>query len=339
MTSVLLREADPTEFGAVGDVLEEAFTNGCWITEEYRQGLHRIAERAESSHVWVIENSNHDLVAAVLTPRQLTGDVSTFNILGVSPQGRGHGLGHLLVDHAIEQAAALGARTIEINSSPHMTFAHRLYYDHGFVRRPEQETAVVDSGQRLFAFSLRLEQPESTPIVTASARDYNINEVIEIVSAASGIDTAAPFSPVAEEIKRDLLDALPIIANEDDPQDKEAIIRLFYARLGFLDFQLSKTGAYLYGDTPGPEDALLFAVLVTFDLRWREHCGWGAASIRDYPHLWTYARRLADQGFLSDGLRQLIGLVNDPTEVTSPGPRLTTGNGHNDLVAAWSVPA
>ncbi|MFR0573819.1 GNAT family N-acetyltransferase [Bifidobacterium boum] len=150
-----LRLAAPDEYDAVGDTLEDAFTDGCWVTEEYKQGLHAIEQRARTSDVWVIVNHHNDVVAAVLTPKPeyVEGERYTFNVLGVGSAGRGHGLGKALVRHALAVAHAYGYRTVELHSSPQMTYAHRLYYSFGFHRRPDWETIIVDRGQRLLSFT------------------------------------------------------------------------------------------------------------------------------------------------------------------------------------------
>ncbi|MFK3576447.1 GNAT family N-acetyltransferase [Bifidobacterium thermacidophilum] len=150
-----LRLATPDEYGAVGDTLEDAFTDGCWVTEEYRHGLHNIEQRARTADVWVIVDGRNAIVAAVLTPKPeyYDGERYTFNVLGVGSAGRGHGLGKALVRHALAVAHAYGYRTVELHSSPQMTYAHRLYYSFGFHRRPDWETIIVDHGQRLLSFT------------------------------------------------------------------------------------------------------------------------------------------------------------------------------------------
>lgn len=155
----VLRLADPSEYDAVGDALVAAFTSGCWVTPGYESGLRAIAKRAETADVWVIvddSSSGHGCVhAAVLTPKPTDWheDRYTFNILGVAPWGRGHGFGRILVNHALAVARAYGYRTVELHSSPQMTHAHQLYYSCGFHRRPDWETWIVDSGQRLLSFT------------------------------------------------------------------------------------------------------------------------------------------------------------------------------------------
>lgn len=150
-----LRLAEPGEYEAVGDALFAAFHDGCWVTDFYGKGLKRIAQRAETAHVWGIFDAAGTVQAAVLTPKPEDHHEAnyTFNILGVAPWGRGHGFGRTLVRHSLDIARAYGYRTVELHSSPQMTAAHRLYYACGFHRRPDWETIIVDRGQRLLTFT------------------------------------------------------------------------------------------------------------------------------------------------------------------------------------------
>jgi putative glutathione S-transferase len=164
----VLRLAVPEEFDEVGRVLQSAFSTGCWVTPTYRDHLAGIAERSVTAHVWVVADAQ-GVLGAVLTPKPQyhREPAFTFNILGVGPRGRGRGLGERLVEHSIALARAFGYAGVEIRSSPQMTAAHALYYRHGFVRRVEWETAVVDSGQRLYAFSYRVDAPDPAPGIPA----------------------------------------------------------------------------------------------------------------------------------------------------------------------------
>jgi glutathionyl-hydroquinone reductase len=164
----VLRLADPSEFVEVAEVLHAAFSNGCWVTPSYREHLGAIGARAVTAHVWVVADAQ-GVLGAVLTPKpeyHREADF-TFNILGVGTRGRGLNLGWQLTDHSVALARAFGYRRLEIRSSPQMTAAHQLYYRYGFVRRPDWETSVVDSGQRLLAFTYRVTDPAPHPQIPA----------------------------------------------------------------------------------------------------------------------------------------------------------------------------
>lgn len=162
-----IRLANPNEYAIVGDVLDNAFTSSCWITETYRAGLHRIAERAKTAHVWVAVGVDGAIAGAVLTPRpEYRSDPDfTFNILGVAPEARGHGLGRALVHHAIEIGRSYGHRRVLIHSSPQMTTAHALYKHYGFHRRIDHETFILDQGQRLHHYTLPITPIPNPPTI------------------------------------------------------------------------------------------------------------------------------------------------------------------------------
>lgn len=158
----LIRQARPDEYPAAEDLLVAAFTTGCWVSPDYEHGLRNLPGRAETFRVWVAVDADDRLLGIVLTPRveYLRGGSFSFSILAVGPHGRGLGLGSLLVDHAIKLARAYGFSEVEINSSPQMSAAHRLYYSKGFVRRLERETMFVSEyDERLLTFTYRITDP------------------------------------------------------------------------------------------------------------------------------------------------------------------------------------
>ena len=143
--------------------------------------------------MWVVADGE-GILAVVLTPRpDVHTDTSyTFNILGVHPRGRGLNLGWKLVEHVVELAVAAGYRDIEIHSSPQMTAAHQLYVRYGFVRRPERETGVVDSGQRLYVFTYRIPLHSQKSLPRRPQED-----LVNIAShrPAGHVDSTGTFAP------------------------------------------------------------------------------------------------------------------------------------------------
>ncbi|AXE40191.1 GNAT family N-acetyltransferase [Acidipropionibacterium virtanenii] len=438
---LVLRHALPEEYEEVGDVLEAAFTTGCWSTPEYIASLHAIESRAATSNVWVVADDD-GVLAAVLTPqpRYLESDAFTFNILGVGPRGRGLGLGRLLTDHAVDLARSLGLGTVEIHSGPQMTAAHKVYVDYGFVRRIEQETAVVDGHQRLRSFTYRVPDPVADPpsieraaapavdspfprpgdpVSITALRPAGVEDAgrfhpeaprrpgpaelpdrrLRLVAPASsprswgavlGARIAAPewvrvewsqevASPVLldgegllvsddwswisrslatasgsgiypaarrEEIDTleqvigaELIGALEEVVFSTAQPVRDAVSRLLFARLGLLDLRLADR-RFLLGDEPTTADLTLFGLLLGWDLHYRAHLGWGAASLVDYPNLWAWARRLAaDPQVLSAGDRVAAGLDAGPdgTFAEPWGPALPV-EGIDDIRAAWWEP-
>ncbi|MGO1593605.1 MAG: hypothetical protein ACTHW1_04900 [Ancrocorticia sp.] len=91
-----------------------------------------------------------------------------------------------------------------------------------------------------------------------------------------------------------------------------------------LDYELRDPDAYVAGTEPTLVDIQLFSVLALFDQGIRREFGWGAASVRDYPYVWRYARKLAQRhGLLTQSEKQWIGL---------------DGAGADGTNAAWDIP-
>lgn len=440
-----LRLATPDEFGEVGEVLQSAFTTGCWVTPTYKEHLAGIADRALTAHVWVAADAD-GVLGAVLTPKpQYLRDPSfTFNILGVGPRGRGLKLGERLVEHSVALARAFGYPVVEIRSSPHMTAAHGLYYRYGFVRRIDWETSVVDSGQRLLAFTYRVEDPNpdaAIPVEEPPTRWSFPNQPKETVVTLAqhtppgthdhvgGFRPEAPRLPGhlaldagtryrlvaapdalrgrAARIARRLAAAQEFVTVEDSaaatpvlfeadgtllsddwsalarsiltateagrtyyPPEARAEIdtlefliahdlvggleralfagseksarvaqRVLYARLGEFDQTLAAR-PYLLGAAVTSADISLFSVLIGFDLEYRRHLGWGAASLVDYPNLWAYARNLlALPGFADDGELAALGLLASPDgSFEAPWGDPAPVEGVRDLRDAWTEP-
>ncbi|MFI1188170.1 GNAT family N-acetyltransferase [Streptomyces californicus] len=61
----------------------------------------------------------------------------------VDTAARGHGVGKVLIDKALELAAEAGARTVDLTSRPSREAANRLYERAGFQRRESTVHRVV----------------------------------------------------------------------------------------------------------------------------------------------------------------------------------------------------
>ena len=129
-----------------------AYSHDYDISDGYRQSLRAVAARAAEHEVWVAaDRQTGELLGSVVTPRP-GGHVSElgrpgeldFRLLAVAPSARRRGIGRLLVEHVIALAAERGAARVVMNSGPHMTGAHQLYYSMGFTRLTERETRIVD---------------------------------------------------------------------------------------------------------------------------------------------------------------------------------------------------
>lgn len=192
---IVIRIAEPSEYTEVGEVLVEAFTHGCWSTPWYLERLRRVDERAHNATVWVAADSE-GVLGAVLTPMPHLhpGQRFTFNILGVGLRGRGRGLGDQLTAHVITLARELGYQHIEIHSGEQMTAAHAIYYRHGFVRRHDWETLVVDGGQRLHTYTLRISTDQQR---SAEGADMHETTPVRLDGTHDRVGRFVPTAPTA----------------------------------------------------------------------------------------------------------------------------------------------
>ena len=160
-TPVTVRVAAPEDYDAVRALLLRAYESRFWITSSYRESLLDIeghvadhgpdGPRGEDLVLAVDDAGDaggHRILGAVFVPRDTqTGPdgavEQSFGRLGVAPEAAGRG--------------------IAIHSGPQMHGAHRMYEHLGYLRRPEREDLVVDSGQRLLVYTRELGEPEAMP--------------------------------------------------------------------------------------------------------------------------------------------------------------------------------
>jgi GNAT superfamily N-acetyltransferase len=68
----------------------------------------------------------------IVALRPFEGAIAEMKRLFVQPQARGHGLGRMLVEAAIEKARQIGYLAVRLDSLPHMKGAIELYLSLGF---------------------------------------------------------------------------------------------------------------------------------------------------------------------------------------------------------------
>ena len=90
---------------------------------------------------------------ACVAMRPLAPDVAEMKRLYVRPAYRGMGLGRALAECAIDEARALGYRTLKLDTLPGMRDAQRLYAELGFVETAPYNDNPVD-GVRFLALAL-----------------------------------------------------------------------------------------------------------------------------------------------------------------------------------------
>ncbi|WP_172121231.1 GNAT family N-acetyltransferase [Actinomyces faecalis] len=170
---VTLRRAEPSEYEEVRALLLEAFTSRFWITPGYRANLCDIEghlEQGEDLYLAIEVRATHvgqgrgeEILGAVFIPRTVQagpdGELEqSFGRLAVRASAGGRGVARALLEHVEQLAQARGATRIAIHSGPQMHGAHRMYEHLGYIRRPEREDRIVDSGQRLLVYTRQLGQ-------------------------------------------------------------------------------------------------------------------------------------------------------------------------------------
>jgi putative acetyltransferase len=74
--------------------------------------------------------------AAVAALKPLSHDDSELKRMYVRPAFRGLGIARRLIEYVVEEARALGYRTVQLNTIDFMADAHRLYRSAGFIDCP-----------------------------------------------------------------------------------------------------------------------------------------------------------------------------------------------------------
>ncbi|WP_059012262.1 GNAT family N-acetyltransferase [Streptomyces specialis] len=170
---IVIRDARPEEYGAVGELTARAFLADGLLTfgeaDPYLTELRDAARRAVHAEL---------LVAVAAAGRVPLGSVTfvgdggelahlagegeaEFRMLAVSPGARGRGVGEALVRECLRRARARGLRRVVISSASQMHTAHRLYGRLGFVRAPERDWEHLP-GDPLHAFAVDL-APDLAP--------------------------------------------------------------------------------------------------------------------------------------------------------------------------------
>ena len=160
----VIREAEPDDYGAIGEITVEAYRAAGETQEDYFPELRDVADRASQVPVLVAaeEGSGRVLGSVTYVPgpgpyhEGEFGDAAAFRMLAVAPGAQGRGIGRALVEACIERARAGGRPAIGLYTRPFMTTAHRMYERLGFerVRGLDWE---FEPGEWLYAYRLDLD--------------------------------------------------------------------------------------------------------------------------------------------------------------------------------------
>lgn len=162
--TVLVREADPSEYAAIGELTVAAYSIFPETRDdgEYVAELRDVAGRSRACPIYVALDggSRRVLGGAMYVPGpgnphaevEREGEAG-IRMLAVAPDAQGRGVGTALVEALIARARADGRRGMALLSLTTMTTAHRLYDRFGF-RRDSARDWEIEPGFVLLCFAL-----------------------------------------------------------------------------------------------------------------------------------------------------------------------------------------
>jgi ribosomal protein S18 acetylase RimI-like enzyme len=145
----MVRQAQPEEFAAVGELTLAAYAANGYIVEDdyYAQELLGAAHRAAEAELMVaVDRDSNDLFGTVTFC--LSGShyaeiarpgEAEFRMLAVAPAARGRGIGASLARWCVDRAREQGCTAVVLSSLAEMHTAHRLYERMGFQRLPDRD--------------------------------------------------------------------------------------------------------------------------------------------------------------------------------------------------------
>ena len=180
MVDVMIREAQPGELAAVGDLRVAAYAAGGFLNPEYAPELRALGTAGDGTVLVAVPDGAGaadpgqaalaGTIMLVTWPQagELVGgpDEAEVRALAVAPgvQAGGVGTRHLLT--ALNWAELAGARRVVLSTLPEMRAAHRLYERTGFRRLPDRDWSPRP-GVQLLAYSLELDRlPADQPGTT-----------------------------------------------------------------------------------------------------------------------------------------------------------------------------
>lgn len=168
------------EAGVVSELVESAYAADFTLTDDYRESIAAVGERARDHQVWVATDAaSGALLGTVSTPRR-GGAISPlareceldFRFLGVAAEARRRGIGALLVEHVLLLGRLRGVLRVVLNTGPEMVSAQRLYERLGFERLHEREFHFTRSdGSRFLMLAYGRDSAGATDSAMAAAAD------------------------------------------------------------------------------------------------------------------------------------------------------------------------
>lgn len=163
---MILRPAEPEEYGAVGALTVAAYVADGFLDhdDDYATELRDAARRAAEAELLVAVDPTSDELAGTVTfclhdthYAEITrpGEAE-FRMLAVAPPARRRGAGHDLISWCVERAREQGCTGLVLLSLDRMHAAHRLYERLGFQRLPDRYWSPAP-GIALVAYRLALQ--------------------------------------------------------------------------------------------------------------------------------------------------------------------------------------
>ena len=167
-----VRDADPTEYDAIGTIVEAAFAASGQLDAPgsafYAGVLRDVAGRAGSAEIIAALDDGVVVGGVTFVPRggpmaDIAGDgEAEIRMLGVAPDAQGRGAGSALMRECLDRAArdggrdgAPGTRRVVLSTNTNAHGSHRLYERLGFVRDPARDWTPVP-GVDLLCYVLEL---------------------------------------------------------------------------------------------------------------------------------------------------------------------------------------
>jgi len=160
---VVVREARPDEYEALGELTVEAYRAAGETEEGYYPELRDVAGRAREVPILAAVDaaSGRLLGTATYVPGPGPyhegdfGEVASMRMLAVAPETQGRGVGRRLVEACVDRARAAGRPGLALYTRPFMAAAQRLYESLGF-RRVAELDWEFEPGEWLLAYRLDL---------------------------------------------------------------------------------------------------------------------------------------------------------------------------------------
>ena len=171
MSDIVIRDARPEEFAAIGALTVAAFeaprpedSTPRPANPQRRQSLADASARARDGRLLVaVDALTHQPIGTVALVHAGTQSSlfaqdgeAEIRLLAVHPDHRARGIAYDLMQHAIAVAHAQGADAVVLDTGPRNLTAQRLYARLGFERAPERETRPSVHGGMLVVFTLPL---------------------------------------------------------------------------------------------------------------------------------------------------------------------------------------